>query len=59
MLITAVIICFNIGLDKRNKPVKRLEYVAYLKFEFVTNKKDEVERVIATKFLSQIRGLEF
>jgi hypothetical protein len=54
MLITTVGICINICLDRRKKPVKRFEYVAYLKFEFVTNKKDETECVIATYFLPQI-----
>jgi len=36
----AVVICFNICLDRQKEPVKRLEYVACLKFEFVTGKKD-------------------
>jgi hypothetical protein len=55
MFITALVICINICLDRRKKPVKRLEYVAYLKFEFVTHKKDETECVIVTNFLPQIR----
>ena len=54
MFITAVVICFNICLGGRKKPVKRLEYVAYLEFGFVINKKDESECVIVTKLLPQI-----
>ena len=54
MFITAVVICINICLDRRKKLVKRLEYVAYLECGFVTNKKDEIGRVIATEFLPQI-----
>jgi hypothetical protein len=50
----AVVICFNICLDRRKEPVKRLECVVCLKFEFVTDKKDKTECVIVNKFLSQI-----
>jgi len=46
--------CFNMCLDGRKKPVKRLEYVAYLEFEFVTHKKDETEFVIVTELLPQV-----
>jgi len=45
---------FNICEDRRKKPVKRLEYAAHLKFEFVTYKKDGTECVIVTKFFPQI-----
>ena len=49
-----MVIFINICLDIQKKPVKRLEYVTYLNFEFLIYKKDETECVNVTKFLPQI-----